>query len=64
MDKNVGEMESIARIVFGAALVPNLIFTKGIGKVLGIIGIGLLASGKTQKCSMYQAMGRSTYDGK
>lgn len=62
MEKNVGELDRSIRITFGAALVPFLIFTKGFGKVLGVLGIALLATGKTQKCSMYRMMGTSTYD--
>ncbi|WP_208560913.1 YgaP family membrane protein [Marinilactibacillus kalidii] len=61
MNRNVGELDSIVRIVFGAALVPNLIFTKGMGKILGVLGIALLASGKTKKCELYNAIGTSTY---
>lgn len=61
MNKNVGELDRTLRIIFGAALVPFLIFTKGFTKVLGVIGIGLLASGHTQKCGVYQTTGTSTY---
>lgn len=60
MDKNVGELDSTIRIIFGAALAPLLLFTKGIGKIVGIIGIALLVSGKTQKCGMYEVTGKST----
>lgn len=62
MEKNVGELDRSLRIIFGAALVPFLIFTKGFGKLLGILGVALLATGKTQKCSMYRMMGTSTYE--
>lgn len=60
MDKNVGELDSILRIVFGAALAPLFFFTKGLGKMLGIAGIALLITGKTQKCGMYQVTGTNT----
>ena len=49
MDKNVGELDSTIRIIFGAALAPLLLFTKGIGKIVGIFGIALLGIRKNTK---------------
>ncbi|MFL2080019.1 YgaP-like transmembrane domain [Marinilactibacillus psychrotolerans] len=43
MDKNVGELDSTIRIIFGAALAPLLLFTKGIGKIVGIFGIVIIS---------------------
>lgn len=72
MEENVGDTESIVRIVLGAVagllslgllanVVPSSIGLPMIASpILGVVAIALLATGYTSKCQLYSALGINT----
>lgn len=68
IDTNVGEKDSIIRILLGAIsgatsigiLTDYVDAPEIISPILGIIAIGFLISGFTSKCAVYNALGINT----
>lgn len=72
MEENVGDTDSIVRIVLGAVagilslgtladvLPSSLALPEIASPILGVIAIALLATGFTSKCGLYSALGMST----
>lgn len=72
MEENVGDTDSIVRIVIGAIagvlsigvltdMLPSSLGLPGIASpILGVIAIALLATGFTSKCALYSTLGMNT----
>ena len=62
MVKNVGPTDKMIRIVAGVVLLAlALFFMSGAAAwIIGIIGVVLLATGVTQTCPAYSAIGTNT----
>jgi hypothetical protein len=72
MEKNVGDTDGLIRILLGAVsgilsiavladLLPSSVPLPEVASpVLGVIALALLATGFTNKCGLYSALGMST----
>jgi len=77
MDRNVGQTDRYARIVFGIVLAAvgvggfvgigwEATGTVGLvaGAILVVVGAVLLITGATQQCPLYAGLSMSTYEGR
>ena len=72
MEENVGDTDSIVRIVLGAVagllslailadvLPASMSLPEIASPILGIVSVAMLATGITSKCGLYSALGMNT----
>ena len=60
MEKNVGGVDRVVRIVVGLGLLSLLFLLEGNARWWGLIGIGLLATGALGWCPAYLPFGIKT----
>ena len=60
MDKNVGGIDRVVRIVAGPALLSLMFLLEGSSRWWGLIGLGLLGTGMLGWCPAYLPFGIKT----
>ena len=60
MQKNVGNVDRVVRIVVGLALLSLLLLLEGNARWLGLVGIVLIATGFMRWCPGYGLIGLNT----
>lgn len=60
MEKNVGNMDRLIRVIIGLALLSMLVFVEGSLKWLGLIGLVPLLTAAMSWCPLYSLFGLRT----
>lgn len=60
MQKNIGSIDRIARIIVGLALLSLIFLLDGNARWWGLIGLIPLATGLMRSCPLYSIFGLST----
>ena len=60
MDKNVGRVDALIRVIVGLALLSMLVFVEGNLKWLGLIGLIPLLTAAMSWCPLYTLFGIRT----